>query len=74
MLNQLGERHGGSISSRGDKSLNNGLVELGSSSASQELVQLNQESDVGIISLGILSPRGTSSAATLKIDSHKKAD
>lgn len=70
MLNQLRERQRGSVSSRSDQSLDDGLVELRGSSTSEELVELNQESNVGVSGLGLLSSWSASSATTLKINSH----
>lgn len=67
---QLRKRQRGSVSSRSDQSLHNGLVELGASSASEKLVKLNQESNVRVIRLGLLSAGSASSATTLKINSH----
>ena len=70
VLDDLRERQRSSVSSGGDQSLNDSLVKLGRSSASEELVELNQQSNVRVRSLGLLSAWLASSATALKINSH----
>jgi len=66
-----GDRHGRSVYSRHEQSLEDDLVEVGIGSSSKESVKLDEQLQIWVVALGCLSVAGPD-VMTIKIDTHDR--